>query len=118
MRTCYLHTNCLQTIFWQLAAICSALFKNGLLLVASRPSSLATRKETDKLLQCLLGDLGPVLFPHGTAENCVIARQTILLLMHGLERLKARYQMGDAARSAAASSYTELNEKAKRRRVE
>ena len=81
-------------------------------------SKVATAKEgTELLVKDLLGPLWEALFPSGATETTVFPRQAVLIILHALERLKARFERVEETRKAAGASYAVISEISKKRRT-
>ena len=81
-------------------------------------SKEATAKEgTELLVKDLLGPLWEALFPSGTTEKTIFPRQAVLIILHSLERLKARFESVEETRKAAGASYAVISEISKKRRT-
>ena len=72
---------------------------------------------TDVLLKALLGPLWSTLFPTTPSGKTVLPRQSVLVLLHALERLKARFEGVEETKLAAAASYAVISEASKKRRA-
>ena len=75
------------------------------------------KKGTDDLVKALLGPLLKTLFPSGATGQTIFSRQAVLILLHALERLKARFERVEETRKAAADCYAVIVELSKKRRT-
>ena len=69
------------------------------------------------ILKAMLGPVWTKLFPTELSEEAILPRQAVLIAMHSLDTLKAKFEGIQATHEAAAKSYTVLVESSKKRRA-
>ena len=79
--------------------------------------SKATSKNLRAILTAMLGPVWTKLFPTELVEEAILPRQAVLIAMHALDLLKAKFDGIQATQEAAAKSYTVLVESSKKRRA-
>ena len=90
-------------------------FTLGDLRAGSPHKEIAARPRA--ILKAMLGPVWAKLFPSELAEDAVLPRQAVLIAMHALDMLKAKFDSFTATQEAAAKSYAVLVESSKKRRA-